>query len=157
METGGRFRNPILGEPAAAHAPAGNETTMFKGTQYTRVAVVTLKPGTADEAIRRAETGLLPLYRSEPGFVAYTVAKTGDKSLISFSIWQQREQAEQASRIGENWVREHASDLVESMQNHIGKIGFMEASADLVSYSIAGSATPLAAVPGTVAAGHIAK
>lgn len=156
METDGRFRNPTLGEPAAAHTPAGNETDMFKGTQYTRVAVVTLKPGTADQAIRRAENTLLPLYRSEPGFVAYTVAKTGDNSLISFSIWQQREQAEKATQIGETWVKEHAGDLVESMHNHIGKLGFFQTSADLVSYSTDGPATRLDAAHDPVA-GYVAK
>lgn len=111
---------------------------MYKGTQYTRIAIVSLKPGTADEALRRAETGLLPLYRTQPGFVAYSVAKTGDKSLISFSIWQQREQAEKAIQIGDSWVKEHAHDLVESMQNHVGELGFFSSSADLLSYSTTG-------------------
>ena len=111
---------------------------MFKGTQYTRIAIVSVKPGTADEAIRRAETGLLPLFRTQPGFVAYSVAKTGEKSLISFSIWQQRDQAEKAIQLGETWVKDHARDLVESMENHVGELGFFISSADLLSYSTTG-------------------
>jgi quinol monooxygenase YgiN len=129
---------------------------MFKGTQYTRITNVTVKPGTADEATRRAESQLLPLYRDEPGFVAYTVAQTGDKTLISFSIWQQREQAEKASRIGETWVKEHAGDLVESIHGHIGKLGFMETSADMVSYATVGAPTRMDAAR-DVAVGPVAK
>jgi hypothetical protein len=119
---------------------------MYKGTQYTRIAIVSLKPGTADESVRRAETGLLPLYRAQPGFVAYSVAKTSDKSLISSSIWQHREQAEKASQVGETWVKEHARDLVESMQNHVGELGFFSSSADLISYSTTGPTPPLDAM-----------
>ncbi len=125
---------------------------MFKGTQYTRIAIVSLKPGTADEAIRRAETGLLPLFRTQPGFVAYSVAKTGEQSLISFSIWQQREQAEKAIQLGETWVKDHARDLVESMHNHVGELGFFSSSADLLSYSTTGPAPQLDAMPRPLAA-----
>lgn len=127
---------------------------MYKGTQYARIAIVSLKPGTADEAVRRAETGLLPLYRAQPGFVAYSVAKTGDKSLISFSIWQHREQADKAIQLGETWVKEQAQDLVESMQNHVGELGFFSSSADLISYSTTGPVTPME-VPTRPLAGQV--
>ena len=51
--------------------------------QHARVATYQLKPGTADEVIRRAQAG----------FVAYGLVKTGEDSAISISVWQSEEQA----------------------------------------------------------------
>jgi hypothetical protein len=43
--------------------------------QHVHVAVYKIKPGMVDEVARRAETGMLPTFRSQPGFVAYGIAR----------------------------------------------------------------------------------
>jgi heme-degrading monooxygenase HmoA len=116
----------------------------MKDRQFGRIAIVSLKPGSAYEAIRRTENGLLPLYRSQPGFAAYTAVKTGDASLISLSVWQTREQAVQAIQTEETWVKQHATDLVESMQNHVGELGFLSSTGDLASLA---TVAPVATLP----------
>jgi hypothetical protein len=52
--------------------------------------------------LRKTATGLLPLYRGLPGFVAFTAAKTGVGTAVCFGIWHTREEAEQelALRMG---------------------------------------------------------
>ena len=82
------------------HDTGRKEPTMH-GTQYARIAHVAVKFGTPDEVIRRAETGLLPIYRTQPGFGAYALVKTGETSLLSFSVWQSRDQAEKANEISD--------------------------------------------------------
>jgi hypothetical protein len=129
---------------------------MYTGTQFTRIGIVSLKPGTADEAIRRIEAGLLPIFQAQQGFVAYSIAKTDEKSLVSLSIWQHHEQADRASQLSASWVKDTAQDLVESVQNHVGELSFFSASPDLKSYSTTGPVMPMGVPTGPVA-GQVAK
>ena len=96
--------------------------------QQIRIAIYTFKSGTADEAIRRAEAGAYPLFRSQPGFVAYGLIKTSDATGMSLSIWQTPEQAEAATRLAASWMKEHVADLLESVQSHVGDLVFFAAT-----------------------------
>jgi heme-degrading monooxygenase HmoA len=96
--------------------------------QHTRVAVYKFKPGSADEVIAKAEAGLLPIYRAQPGFVAYGVVKTGDDSGISISVWQTGDQAQAAVQTAGTWVAANIAALVESVQNHVGDLSFFSSS-----------------------------
>lgn len=91
---------------------------------HVRIAVYTLKPGTVDEVIRRAQSGMLPLFRRQPGFVAYDVAKTGDDEGVSISTWDSAEQAQAAIQTAAGWVKENLADMVISVENHVGELGF---------------------------------
>jgi heme-degrading monooxygenase HmoA len=51
-----------------------------------RIAVYQFKPGTVDEVIRRAKSGMLPTFRSQPGFISHGLAKTGEQEVISISV-----------------------------------------------------------------------
>ncbi|HLY30753.1 MAG TPA: antibiotic biosynthesis monooxygenase [Ktedonobacterales bacterium] len=101
--------------------------------QHVRVALYTTKPGVVDEAIRRAEEGLAPLFRSQPGFVAYGVIKTGAESLISVSIWQSEQQATAAVQTAADWVRQNLADQVTSVSNHVGDLSFFSSLAPIGS------------------------
>jgi hypothetical protein len=59
--------------------------------QQVRVAFYTLKPGTADEVVRRAEADLVRRFRNEAGFVAYGLVKTGDDAVISLQTFKDAE------------------------------------------------------------------
>jgi len=91
---------------------------------YIRIALYTFASGTVDEVIRRAETGLLPTFRSRPGFVAYSVIKTGETSAISLTLWESREQAEAAIQDAASWARQNVAEMIESVQNHVGEVAF---------------------------------
>jgi heme-degrading monooxygenase HmoA len=92
--------------------------------QHMRIAVYQFKPGRVDEAIRKAETGMLPTFRKQPGFVAYGLLKTGADAAVSISAWQTREEADAAVSVAASWVKENIAELTESVQNHVGDLAF---------------------------------
>lgn len=92
--------------------------------QHMRIAVYKFKPGSMDEVVRRAETGMLPTFRKQPGFVAYGILKTGADTAVSISAWQTREQADAAVGVAASWVKENIAEMTESVQNHVGDLAF---------------------------------
>jgi hypothetical protein len=100
--------------------------------QYTCVENVTVKTGQMDEALRKAETELLPLYRNLPGFVAYTVAKTDETSFIGLSIWKTQAQAEYAVVAREDWVKKGTGQWIDSL-HQTGGASFLAFTSDLVA------------------------
>ncbi len=92
--------------------------------QQVRVAFYTLKPGTVDEVIRRAEADLVLRFRNEIGFVAYGLIKTGDDALISLSIWDLVEQATAAVQIAGAWEQESLGTMIDAVEIHIGSLEF---------------------------------
>ena len=55
--------------------------------------------GNAQEIARKAEEGALPIFKSLPGFKAYSIAES-DGEIFSFSVWETFEQAEAAEHRG---------------------------------------------------------
>ena len=92
--------------------------------QQVRVAVYTLKPGTADEMIRRAETDMARRFSNTVGFVAYGLVKTGDDAVISLSIWDLVDQATAAVQTAGAWEQENLGGMVEAVETHIGSLAF---------------------------------
>ena len=101
--------------------------------QHARVGVYKLQPGTVEEVIRRAQAGMLPTFRSQPGFVGYGLIKTGEDAVISLSLWESHEEAEQAVPIAAAWVRENLAGMVDSVQNHVGDLAFFSSTAPIGS------------------------
>ncbi len=91
---------------------------------HVRVAVYKFKPGTMDEVIRRAQSGMLPTFRQQPGFVAYEVIQTGDDEGVSISTWESAEQAQAAIQTAAGWVQENLAEFVVSVDNHVGEVRF---------------------------------
>ncbi|HEV7126793.1 MAG TPA: hypothetical protein VGN32_05045 [Ktedonobacterales bacterium] len=87
------------------------------------------------EILRTAEADLMPRYRDLPGFVAFTVAKTGDSSATAFSLWQTRAQAEKCPQTNEIWMQQGARHQIDTMHNYIGDLPFMMFTPDLKVYA----------------------
>ena len=67
--------------------------------------------GDAQDLARRAEQGILPILKSQPGFKSYAVA-IGDDQVLSMSVWDTRADAEAGSEVVAAWVGENmAGDL----------------------------------------------
>jgi hypothetical protein len=57
---------------------------------YARVASYGMNPGAgADELVRKAREGLVPIFERQRGFVSYDVVVSGNR-IVSFSRWQSR-------------------------------------------------------------------
>ena len=91
---------------------------------HVRVAVYRIKAGSADEIVRRARDGMLPIFRQQPGFVAYEGVVTGDEEVVSISTWESAEQAQAAVKMAAGWVGENLADMIVSVDNHVGELGF---------------------------------
>jgi len=78
---------------------------------------------TADphELIQRAEDGMLPLFESQPGFKAYSVAVSGDE-IFSFSVWESAEEAEAANAAAAGWVAENMADDITPVETKFGEL-----------------------------------
>ena len=104
--------------------------------QYARIAVYKVKTGgaiTVDEAIRRSQTGMLPIFRNQPGFVSYGQVKAGQDSVISISFWQSRQQAEAAVQLSESWSKDNLAGMTESVQNYVGELSFFTSAVPIGS------------------------
>jgi heme-degrading monooxygenase HmoA len=104
--------------------------------QYARIAVYQMKPDgsiTVDEAIRRSQTGMLPIFRSQPGFVSYGQVKAGQDSVISISFWQSRQQAEAAVQLSTAWAKDNLPGMTQSVQNYVGELSFFTSAVPIGS------------------------
>ena len=77
--------------------------------------------GNAQELAQKAEEGILPTFKSLPGFKAYTVIES-DGEIISFSGWETAEQADAANIAVADWVAENMSGDVQLIESRFGEI-----------------------------------
>jgi hypothetical protein len=94
--------------------------------EYLRVATYTINKGTFREIADRAQEGMLPAFKKQPGFIRYGVADLGDRACLSISLWETHEQAEASVPVAANWVRDNLSDRIELRSNHVGDLAFFE-------------------------------
>jgi heme-degrading monooxygenase HmoA len=94
--------------------------------EYIRIATYTVNKGTFQELAETARTGMLPKFQQTPGFVRYGLADMGDRTIMSISVWETREQAEAATPVAATWVGEHLADHVQLRTNTVGELAFFE-------------------------------
>jgi hypothetical protein len=77
--------------------------------------------GNAQEIARKAEEGALPIFKSLPGFKAYSIAES-DGEIFSFSVWETIEQAEAANIAVADWVAENLADDIQLIESRFGEL-----------------------------------
>jgi heme-degrading monooxygenase HmoA len=92
--------------------------------QHMRLATYGINKGSFQEIAETARTGMLPKFKEQPGFVRYGLADLGDKTCVSISVWETRQQAEAAAPVAATWVREHLADNIELRSNSVGDLAF---------------------------------
>ena len=75
--------------------------------QHVRVATYKVTKGTAEEAAQLAEEGMLPIFKSHDGFIGYSVLKIGEGEVMSVSVWNSHQDAEEATDLAKDFVAEH--------------------------------------------------
>jgi heme-degrading monooxygenase HmoA len=78
---------------------------------YVAIRRLKIQPGLIEEAVRRAENGLVPLLRSVPGFIEYDVVQVGEDVGLTISFFETQEQAEESNRRAAEWVKENFASL----------------------------------------------
>jgi heme-degrading monooxygenase HmoA len=82
--------------------------------------------GDAHELAGKAEQGILPIFRAQPGFQAYSVA-AGDGQIFSMSAWDTRADAEAGSEAAATWVADNMSGELELVDVRYAEVLFSTA------------------------------
>ena len=92
---------------------------MFAAIRYYRA-----EPDSVDEVARRVQEGFVPVLRETAGFVSYFVLAPGERegAIVSVSVFEDQESAEESNRKAEDWVRENLSELVMTPEFAAGQI-----------------------------------
>jgi heme-degrading monooxygenase HmoA len=68
--------------------------------------------GDPRELAKRAEEGVLPIFREQPGFRSYSLAEA-DGDLLSMSVWDSPEQIDAANTAAAEWVQANMAGEIE--------------------------------------------
>ena len=90
--------------------------------RYTRISTYDMTNGTFDELTGIAERGILPTFAKEPGFVNFGLADMGDHKVVSISIWETREAAQNSAHLAATWIKENISDRVRLVTGYVGNL-----------------------------------
>ena len=101
--------------------------------KHLRVATYGITNGTFAEIADKAKGGMLPKFQDQPGFLRYGLADVGDKTCVSISLWETREQADKATHVAAEWIRENMKDRVELKTSYVGDLAFFKGVKEPVS------------------------
>ena len=90
--------------------------------RYTRISTYDLTKGTFPELTSIAETGILPTFVKEPGFVNYGLVDAGNHKVLSISIWETRDEALKSADMAATWVKQNIADRVHLVATYIGDL-----------------------------------
>ncbi len=89
--------------------------------------------GSIDDVMHRVDRDLADAFAREPGFVSYEVAKTGDHTVASITMFHGRDEAEASNRLAAEWVSNELTDFdVERMGVINGEVMVSRATADIL-------------------------
>ncbi len=77
---------------------------------YGRCVIYTYS-GDVQDLVERAREGILPIFKQQPGFIAYGVMVRGNQ-LISMSAWKSESNAKAADELAREWVSENVDMTV---------------------------------------------
>jgi heme-degrading monooxygenase HmoA len=76
---------------------------------YGRCVIYTY-PSDVQDLAERAREGILPIFKQQPGFLAYGVMVQGDQ-VVSMSAWNSENDAKGADEAAKDWVSKNAADM----------------------------------------------
>jgi hypothetical protein len=94
--------------------------------EHLGVTTYGINEGSFSEIAEQSKEGMLPIFKNEPGFIRYGVADIGDKSVMSITLWETRDQAEASVPVAATWVKENLGDRVELRSSRVGDLAFYE-------------------------------
>src|SRR4051794_29887910 len=87
---------------------------------YLSIRTYRMGDGSIDEAMHRVDRDLADVFAREEGFVAYQVAKTGDRTVAAIAVFRDRDQADASNELAAEWVTEELADF---QMERLGVIG----------------------------------
>jgi quinol monooxygenase YgiN len=65
-----------------------------------------------DEVVGQIREGFVPLVRDMPGFVAYLLMTPRENEIVSVSVFEDQESAQETNRKAQEWVSQNLSELL---------------------------------------------
>ncbi|HET7685605.1 MAG TPA: hypothetical protein VFM19_04275 [Candidatus Limnocylindria bacterium] len=93
--------------------------------RYARLSTYDITSGSFNELSGLAEKGILPTFVKEPGFVDFGLVDAGNHKVVSISIWETREAAQESARTAATWVKDNIADRVRLVTTYIGDLALM--------------------------------
>jgi heme-degrading monooxygenase HmoA len=88
--------------------------------QHFRIAQYEVTSGTTDEIADLAQGGMLDIFKVQPGFQAYSILEVDPKTIVSVSIWESHQEAEDAVALAATWVAENIAGRISLQSNTVG-------------------------------------
>jgi heme-degrading monooxygenase HmoA len=95
-----------------------------------RIATYEAIDGTPAELAELAKGGMLPIFKQQPGFQAYSLIEVDEKTVVSLSVWETHQEAEDAVATAADWVKDNLADRIKLKSNTIGDALFWDGAAD---------------------------
>ena len=89
---------------------------------HARVAVYTITSGTVEQVAVAAESGMLPIFRAQAGFLSYRIVAAQGDRCVSISRWETHEQADAAARAAADWVAENLDTRIVLEDEYLGEV-----------------------------------
>lgn len=77
--------------------------------------------GDPHEIAKAAQEGMLPIFREQSGFRAYSIADMGGE-IVSLSVWDSAEDADAANRKAADWVAQNPAGSLELKEARMGEL-----------------------------------
>jgi heme-degrading monooxygenase HmoA len=74
---------------------------------YTTIRHYNVTPNSADELIRRAVDGFVPIISKSPGFSAYELVNTGRDTLTTISSFENQVETEKSNELAATWIKDN--------------------------------------------------
>ena len=74
---------------------------------YAAIRRIKVQPDSITEVTQQAESGLVPLISSVPGFVEYVGVQVGEDIALTISLFETQEQAEESTRRAAEWIKQN--------------------------------------------------
>ena len=92
--------------------------------QHVRVATYTVTKGSPEEVADLAAGGMLDSFKKHDGFIGYSVSKVDDTHVLSVSVWESHQDAEEAVALAADWVRDNIADRISLEWNGVADVLF---------------------------------
>jgi heme-degrading monooxygenase HmoA len=73
---------------------------------YTTIRHYNVTPNSADEVIKRAVDGFMPIISKSPGFLSYDLVNTGRDTVTSISSFESQAATEKSNELAATWINE---------------------------------------------------
>jgi heme-degrading monooxygenase HmoA len=73
---------------------------------YTTIRHYNVTPNSADDVIKRAVDGFIPIISKTPGFSSYDLVNTGRDTVTTISVFETQAETEKSNELAATWIQE---------------------------------------------------